>query len=299
MKKVLLLSTVLIAVFAVASFAGLAWSGAGYVQYSYSASPANVTITPTTWWMQVTESGTGYSYTANISDGSISSFYFTIPLIENLSVVTGVDGNFGEGTFGGSAYDGPSEQINGSFGGFGFGYGTGNFGLEYTSSAFNAYVQTNITGTTLNPAVYADATFGPATVYGGADGSAFNDYYAGANATFGPMSVYGLFNMAATQTNYLVEAVAKMGNISFGAAYANAPAATYWTNGVLGDTGAAAWVDFGTNVELNASLNGDFSLNTVTLKGYTTVVGNVQGELGVSYSPTSGISSTAYLLTDF
>lgn len=306
MKKVLVLSVVAIAILAVASFAGLAWSGAGYVESTYSSSPANFTITPTTWWLQVTESGTGYSYTANLNPYSISSFYFTLPLVTNLSLVTGYDTNMGEGTFGGSAFNGPSAQINGVFGGFGFGYGAGNLGVQYTSSAFDAYVQSNVSMTngTLTPnlAVYANAAVGPATVYGGTDGSNFANYYAGANATMGPVSLYGLFNKAATTTNFLVEAAANMGEYSFGAAYANEnSSASYWTNwGVLGSgqPNMVAWADFGTNVELNASFN-NFSLNTVTLKGYTTLIGSVQGELDLSYSPTSGMGVTTYLLTDF
>ncbi|MGC8683504.1 MAG: hypothetical protein ACP5UJ_06200 [Athalassotoga sp.] len=305
MKKVLVLSVVAIAIFAVASFAGLTWSGGGYVQYSYSASPSNFSITPTTWWLQVTESGTGYSYTANLNPYSISSFYFTLNLMKDLSLITGVDTNMGEGTFGGSAFNGPSEQINGSFGGFGIGYGTGNLGLQYNSSAFNVYAQSNVSMTngTLTPnlALYADAKVGPATVYGGADGE-FANYYAGANATVGPLNLYGLFNQAATTTNFLVEAVASMGNVSVGAGYAHAAsAASYWTNwGVLNSSvPMVAWVDLGNNLELNAQFANGFALNKVTVKGYTTLVGTVQGELDLSYSPTSGMGATAYLLTDF
>ncbi len=308
MKKVLVLSVVAIAIFAVASFAGLTWSGGGYVQYSYSSTPANFSITPTTWWLQVTESGTGYSYTANLNPYSISSFYFTLSLMKNLSLVTGVDTNMGEGTFGGSAFNGPSEQINGSFGGFGIGYGTGNLGLQYNSSAFNVYAQSNVSMKngvlTPNLALYADAKVGPATVYGGADGSNFANYYAGANATFGPVSLYGLFNHAATTTNFLVEAVATLNNLSFGAGYAQAASsASYYTNwGVLNSSvPVVAWVDLGNNLELNAQFTNSngLALSNVTVKGYTTLVGNVQGELDLSYSPTSGMGATAYLLTTF
>ncbi len=260
MKKVLVLSVVAIAIFAVASFASLSLSGGGVVQWTYSASPTSFGISNSTWWLQATGSGTGYSYTANLNPFSISSFYFTIPLMTNLSLVTGYESNFGESVFGGSQYSGPS----GSVGWTGFGYNSANYaGLQYTSSAFNAYVQTTGLAAT-DISAYADMPLGPAHLYFGYAGS----MYGGASASMGPATLFGMLNYASgAVSSYTVGAAANLGSNQLGVEYSNG-------GKLLG------WFDLGNNVEVNASLaNG--SLSSVNLKAYKTIVGNVEGELAV------------------
>jgi|GEM_PF-3354373 len=311
MKKVLVLSVVAIAIFAVASFASLSLSGGGAVQWTMSASPVSLSISSSTWWLQVTGSGTGYSYTANLNPFSISSFYFTIPLMTNLSLVTGYEGNFGESVFGGSQYSGPS----GNVGWVGFGYSVANYaGLQYTSSAFNAYVQTTGLSATSVSAV-ADMPVGPAHLYVGAYSNT-SSLYAGANASVGPATLFGSLNYASgALSSYTVGAAANMGSNQLGVEYSMG-------NNLLG------WFDLGNNVEVNASLsNGSFSdlnlkaymtfdrnvvdklevsasfsnggFSDLNLKAYKTVVGNVEGELAVSYSPSSSVSVTTTLSTAF
>lgn len=281
MKKVLVLSVVAIAILAVASFASLSLSGGGVVQWTYT-SPNSFSISNSTWWLQATGSGTGYSYTANLNPFGISSFYFTIPLVTNLSLVTGYESNFGESVFGGSQYNGPS----GSVGWTGFGYSSANYaGLQYTSSAFNAYVQTTGLAATKISA-FADMPLGPAHLYVGAYPN-YNSLYAGASASMGPATLFGLLNYASgSVSSYTVGAAASLGANQLGVEYSMG-------GSVLG------WFDLGNNVEVNASLSNG-SLSAVNLKAYKTIVGNVEGELAVSYSPSpSSVSVTTTLYTSF
>jgi hypothetical protein len=284
MKKVLVLSVVAIAILAVASFASLSLSGDGVVQWTYSASPTSFGVSNSTWSLQVTGSGTGYSYTANLNPYSLSSFYFTLSLMNNVSLVTGYESNFGEGVFGGTNFSGNAPTTNNS-GWQGFGYSSANYiGLQYTSSMFNAYVQTTGLRAT-SVSAFADAAVGPAHVYFGA----YPDYtslYAGASASMGPATLFGLLNYASgAVSSYTVGAAANMGSNQLGVEYS------------MGNN-LFAWFDYGSNVEVNASLSNG-NLSNVSLQGFMTVVGGVKGELQVSYSPSSSVSVTSTLYTSF
>jgi hypothetical protein len=288
MKKVLVLSVVAIAILAVASFASLSLSGDGVVQWTYSASPTSFGVSNSTWSLQVTGSGTGYSYTANLNPYSLSSFYFTLSLMNNVSLVTGYEDNFGETVFGGTNFSVNAPTTNNS-GEQDFGYSypplSENYiGLQYTSSMFNAYVQTTGLSAT-SVSAFADAAVGPAHVYFGA----YPDYtslYAGASASMGPATLFGLLNYASgAVSSYTVGAATNMGSNQLGLEYSNG-------NNLF------AWFDYGSNVEVNASLSNG-NLSNVSLQGFKTIVGGVEGELQVSYSPSSSVSVTSTLYTSF
>ena len=298
MKKVLVLSVVAIAILAVASFASLSFSGSGSV--SWNVYPFQNDFVSTSVSLNVSAAGTGYAFSATLFPSwSLSDLYFTIPLVSNLSLVTGYEGNFGESVFGGSA-------VNGT-GALSFGYSAANYAaLQYTTSSFNAYVQTTgLTATSVS--AFADAAVGPAHVYFGA----YPDYtslYAGASASMGPATLFGLLNYASgAVSSYTVGAVANMGSNQLGAEYA------------MGNN-ITAWFDYGSNVEVNAqfsnmsfssanliwnnialvngvtaSLSGNYtpsswSLSTTLSK---TLVGNVSGSLTGTYSSASGLTVTS------
>ncbi len=286
MKKVLVLSVVAIAIFAVASFAVANWSGTAYEKFTYSGT--TMTAAPEMW---ITVSGTNYFLELEFNPQNWTQFgssytpYFglTLPLTKEIAVVAGYDTNMGEGTFGGSAFNGPSAEVNGVFGGYGFGYSYEDLGIQYTSSNLNVYSQLVNTPQSTNsvaqvsPVVYADYTMGPVTLYGGSESSGenyFTKFYAGAKGTVGPVALYGLYNYNSNTSNFLAEATANMGQFSFGGAYTYQPSATFWTNWQNGlpvltnSVPWAAWVDYGSNLEANVTLNSDFTLSTVTLKGY-------------------------------
>ncbi|MGC9212982.1 MAG: hypothetical protein ACP5F2_05970, partial [Athalassotoga sp.] len=133
MKKVLVLSVVAIAIFAVASFAALSFSGSGSVNwniYPFQATCVSVSPLPNlNAYLNVSASGTDYSFSAGLSPWGLSDFYLTIPLMTNLSLVTGYNGpNFGETVFGGSNVNGTG-SLSFSYSGPAY-----NHGLEYTSS---------------------------------------------------------------------------------------------------------------------------------------------------------------------
>ena len=286
MKKVTILMAAAMVLFAAMSFASLSLTGGGVVNLSYSSSPTSISLSPTTWWLQVTGSGTGYSYTANISDGSISSFYFTLPVVKNLSLILGKEGNFGESVFGGSAFSGP----NGNTGWVGFGYASNNYvGAQYTSKKFNVYAQTTVS-TSPSVDVYADGTFGPASVYFGANGN-FATLNGGANVTVGPANVFGMVTYdtnAASVTGYTMGVNAAFGKNSVGAEYSKGSNVTAWFDTTVGKYG----------VELGTSLS-NFAFSSAWAKATWTLVGNVSAELDLNYSSSSVVSSTFTMFTVF
>jgi hypothetical protein len=277
MKKVLVLSVVAIAILAVASFASLSFSGSGSV--SWNVYPFQNNFVSNSESLNVSAAGTGYAFSATLFPSwSLSDLYFTIPLVSNLSLVTGYEGNFGESVFGGSA-------VNGT-GALSFGYSAANYAaLQYTTSSFNAYVQTTGLRSATSVSAFADAAVGPAHVYFGA----YPDYtslYAGASASMGPATLFGLLNYASgAVSSYTVGAATNMGSNQLGLEYSNG-------NNLF------AWFDYGSNVEVNASLSNG-NLSNVSLQGFMTVVGGVKGELQVSYSPSSSVSVTSTLYTSF
>jgi hypothetical protein len=277
MKKVLVLSVVAIAILAVASFASLSFSGSGSV--SWNVYPFQNNFVSNSVSLNVSAAGTGYAFSATLFPSwSLSDLYFTIPLVSNLSLVTGYEGNFGESVFGGSA-------VNGT-GALSFGYSAANYAaLQYTTSSFNAYVQTTGLRSATSVSAFADAAVGPAHVYFGAYPN-YTSLYAGASASMGPATLFGLLNYASgAVSSYTVGAAANMGSNQLGVEYS------------MGNN-LFAWFDYGSNVEVNASLsNGSFS--NVSLQGFMTVVGGVKGELQVSYSPSSSVSVTSTLYTSF
>jgi hypothetical protein len=126
---------------------------------------------------------------------------------------------------------------------------------------------------------------GPAHLYVGAYPN-YTSLYAGANASVGPATLFGSLNYASgAVASYTVGAAASLGSNQLGVEYSMG-------GSVLG------WFDLGNNVEVNASLSNG-GLSSVNLKAYKTVVGNVEGELTVSYSPTSSVSVTTTLFTSF
>jgi len=298
MKKVLVLSVVAIAILAVASFASLSFSGSGSV--SWNVYPFQNNFVSNSVSLNVSAAGTGYAFSATLFPSwSLSDLYFTIPLVSNLSLVTGYEGNFGESVFGGSA-------VNGT-GALSFGYSAANYAaLQYTTSSFNAYVQTTgLTATSVS--AFADAAVGPAHVYFGAYPN-YTSLYAGASASMGPATLFGLLNYASGEvSSYTVGAAANMGSNQLGAEYA------------MGNN-ITAWFDYGSNVEVNAqfsnmsfssanliwnnialvdgvtaSLSGNYtpsswSLSTTLSK---TLVGNVSGSLTGAYSSASGLTVTS------
>ncbi|MGC9214306.1 hypothetical protein, partial [Athalassotoga sp.] len=90
MKKVLVLSVVAIAIFAVASFAALSFSGSGSVSWSLYPFQNNF-VSVNNLSLSVSAAGTGYAFSAGLSPWGLSDFYLTIPLMTNLSLVTGYD----------------------------------------------------------------------------------------------------------------------------------------------------------------------------------------------------------------
>ena len=298
MKKVLVLSVVAIAILAVASFASLSFSGSGSV--SWNVYPFQNDFVSNSESLNVSAAGTGYAFSATLFPSwSLSDLYFTIPLVSNLSLVTGYEGNFGESVFGGSA-------VNGT-GALSFGYSAANYAaLQYTTSSFNAYVQTTGLSAT-SVSAFADAAVGPAHVYFGAYPN-YTSLYAGASASMGPATLFGLLNYASGEvSSYTVGAAANMGSNQLGAEYA------------MGNN-ITAWFDYGSNVEVNAqfsnmsfssanliwnnialvdgvtaSLSGNYtpsswSLSTTLSK---TLVGNVSGSLTGAYSSASGLTVTS------
>lgn len=301
MKKVLVLSVVAIAILAVASFASLSFSGSGSVSWNVYPFQNNfVSVSPSVS-LNVSAAGTGYAFSATLFPSwSLSDLYFTIPLVSNLSLVTGYEGNFGESVFGGSA-------VNGT-GALSFGYSAANYAaLQYTTSSFNAYVQTTGLRSATSVSAFADAAVGPAHVYFGAYPN-YTSLYAGASASMGPATLFGLLNYASGEvSSYTVGAAANMGSNQLGAEYA------------MGNN-ITAWFDYGSNVEVNAqfsnmsfssanliwnnialvdgvtaSLSGNYtpsswSLSTTLSK---TLVGNVSGSLTGAYSSASGLTVTS------
>ncbi|MGC8590032.1 hypothetical protein, partial [Athalassotoga sp.] len=131
MKKVLVLSVVAIAIFAVASFAALSFSGGGSVNWNiYPFQATCVSVSPS---LSVSAAGTDYSFSAGLSPWGLSDFYLTIPLMTNLSLVTGYDSMFGETVFGGSNVNTTGAVNFGNTSSYNF------TGLKYNSSSFNLY----------------------------------------------------------------------------------------------------------------------------------------------------------------
>jgi len=287
MKKVTILMVAAVMLFAVMSFGALSLTGGGAVDITYTSSPTSFAVNPSTWWLRVTSSGTGFSYAANISDGSIHSFYFTVPLMKDLSLVAGKEGNFGESVFGGSSF---------GAGWVGFGYNSNNYlGAQYTSKAFNAYVQSTFTSTnnTVSPNVdvYADGTFGPAGVYFGAENT-FATLYGAANVTVGPANVFGELSYdttdPATVAGYTVGAKAAFGKNSLVAEYSKGNNVTAWFDTTIGSY----------SVELGTTLT-NFAFDSAWAKATWTLVGNVSAEADLSYSSSSVFNSTFEMSTSF
>ncbi|HEU24253.1 MAG: hypothetical protein C0176_01520 [Mesoaciditoga sp.] len=275
MKKVLVLSVVAIAIFAVASFASLSFSGGGSVNWNIYPFQTNcVTVSP---YLNVSASGTDYSFSAGLSPWGLSDFYLTIPLMTNLSLVTGYNGpNFGETVFGGS-------NVNGT-GSLGFWYSGSSYshGLEYTSSALNLYVQSSGLATSSTIGLFGDTSMGPANLYGGMTSLLGNfsgaTYYAGANVGVGPANLFGLLEYASNTPSYTVGAVVNMGSNQLGAEYSS-------SNNVT------AWFDLGSNNEVNVAFtNMQFSSLGLTANNLFTVMG-ATGSLSASYSPSAWSAS--------
>ncbi|MEM0157881.1 MAG: hypothetical protein QXN26_07490 [Thermoplasmataceae archaeon] len=323
MKKILVILIVAIVIFSFVSFAAkFKVQDAVGVQLSLPLTPINLNslnIQTEAWWLKLVEETKQYEFEIQlqaenrdpITNFAIDNFYFVIPTMMNdLYAMTGFNGNITE-QFGGSNFDGPSVQIEQHpFGQFGIGsIGANYLGLEYLSSSLDVYAQTSPTITsngtiTQSLSIYANDQIGPVTVYGGSDNKKFTNFYAGANLQLGPITLYGLWYATTnTMDNYLVEATVNMEDYSFGAAYTleNTSDTSYWSkwDTLNKDVPAIAWFDFGDNVEIDGSLNNNFQLNNVTLKGYTTIAKNIQGELDISYSPSSGFGSSAYVYTSF
>ncbi len=312
MKKVLLFLVVAIVTAAVVSFGATSWSGMVYEEFSYSSTPANLSAIPD---MALTVFGTNYYFSISFNPqdfSQLASSYsptlcLTLPLTSNLSVIGGYEDQIGEGTFGGSKFNGPSAEIGGSFGGFGFGYWYQNIGVQYKSPNLNVYFGSLLSSTNdtiqINPAIYADTTIGPSTVFVGSDNNFF-DYYVGAHVALGSATLYGLLNEEYGNPYYLVEAVANVGQYSFGAAYApESESSSYWTDWqnnspvFTNNAPIIAWLDFGNNFEINTTFGAN-SFDSVTIKGYTTIK-NIEAEMDLSYSPTSNVNLTGYILTNF
>ncbi|BBJ27777.1 hypothetical protein [Athalassotoga saccharophila] len=271
MKKVLVLSVVAIAILAVASFAALSFSGSGSISWNIYPFQTNcVTVSPS---LSVSAAGTDYNFSASLSPWGLSDFYLTIPLMTNLSLVTGYAGpTFGETVFGGSNVNGTG-ALSFSYSGSAY-----NHGLEYTSSAFNLYVQSSGLATSSALGLFADAPVGPAHVYGGMNSTLGNlsaaTYYAGANVGVGPANVFGMAQFASgSLSSWTVGAAANMNGNQLGVEYANTSTLT-------------GWFDLGSNTEVNAVVT---NMNFSTLKlGLTannlfTVMG-ATGSLSASYS---------------
>lgn len=283
MKKVTILVAAAVMIFAAMSFASLGLTGGGAVSLSYSASPADVSLSSVTWWLRVTGSGTGYSYAANISNGSIRAFYFTLPVVKNLSLVVGkLHAYCGESVFGGAAISGT--------GWVGFGYNSGNYVVaKYEGKNFNLYAQTTVS-TSPSVDVYADGSFGPASVYAGSEGN-FKTLYGGANVTAGPANVFGLVTYdtsASTLTDYTAGVSASFGKNTIAAEYSKGNNVTGWFNTTIGKYG----------VELGTSLN-NFAFDSAWANVSWTLIGNVSAEADFNYSPSSSFSTTFTMSTAF
>jgi len=275
MKKVLVLSVVAIAIFAVASFASLSFSGGGSVNWNIYPFQTNcVTVSP---YLNVSASGTDYSFSAGLSPWGLSDFYLTIPLMTNLSLVTGYNGpNFGETVFGGSNVNGTG-KVSFSYSGPAY-----NHGLEYTSSALNLYVQSSGLATSSTIGLFGDTSMGPAHLYGGMTSLLGNfsgaTYYAGANVGVGPANLFGLLTYASNTPSYTVGAAANMGSNQLGAEYSSSNNLT-------------AWFDLGSNNEVNVAFtNMQFSSLGLTANNLFTVMG-ATGSLSASYSPSAWSAS--------
>ncbi len=302
MKKVTILMVAAVMLFAVMSFGALSLTGGGAVDITYTSSPTSFAVNPSAS-LQISASGAGFSYTAEFSDGSIDSFYFTIPLMKDLSLVAGKKGGFG------------AASGNVSVGG----KGTDNYlGAQYTSEAFNAYVQSTFTSNTANVDVYANGTVGPAGVCFGAEDN-FATLSGGVNVTAGPANVFGKLVYdanSASVTDYTVGANAAFGKNSLSAEYSNGNNVTAWFDTTIGSYSVelgttlnnfafdSAWakvtgtlmgnVDAGAN--LNYSSNGSWSADA---NATWTPVGNVSAKLDLNYSSSSVFSSTLEMSTSF
>lgn len=287
MKKVFILAVVAVFAISVMSFAALSLTGGGVVQLNYASSPTSVNLSQTNWWLRVTSSGTGYSYSANISDGSIYSFYFTLPVVENLSLITGYQSNYGEQVFGGTAFSGP----NNGQGWLGFGYNKNSYvGAQYTSDMFNLYAQTTVS-TSPSVDVYGDTTMGPVALYLGAEGN-FATAYVGANVTVASANLFGQVaydTTNATLNSYTVGANVAFGNNSVTAELDNTNALNAWFNTTVSGIG----------VQLGAAFDNFSSFNNVTANLTWTPVGSVSAETDFTYSAADGFSAELTLYTGF
>ncbi len=268
MKKVLVLSVVAIAIFAVASFASLSLSGGGAVTLSYNSSPA-LSVSPSIGWLQLTSSSTDFSFTANVNGGSLVALYMTLPTpVKGLSVWAG-NNNGGTG-----------ESLGGKgVGSASFGWASGNFvGLNYNSSNFNLYAESSFpaTGLSLNSNVYADATFGPATIAVGGMNN-FAQLYAAAKAGVGPATVYGMAEYvpsSSTLSNYGGGIAVTLGNYTLTAEANNAKTLQGWL-----DTTIGAY-----SVELGTTFNNFSQFSSAYAQASWSLTKDISAQANVTYS---------------
>ncbi len=296
MRKVSMLLVIALMIFAVASFASIKFEGGGVVQWTYP----NFNINSSLWYLQFKgkEDG-GYSFavdlpfdfsglrvatpTLSTALGNSTSFYVTVPLVENLSLLTGYEGyeeTFLEEIFHGTQYyrNAPYWMLTNDSGQVRFGYEPASFAeLQYKSSAFDANVQmTGLSATSVS--AEAHIPMGPANLYVGAYPN-FTSLYGGANASVGPTDLFGLVNYTSSKISYTVGAAANLGNNQLGLEY-------------MGEK-IFGWFDLGKNAEVNAEWK-KLSLDKLEVEGYTTFSNNITGELQLAYSPSS---SSPYSLT--